>query len=265
MSYAIQQPTIPAKLSEHLILIALACSLVIHLAVAAFKLDWSSTAKEKTKPITVELIKIPAPVVTPPTPIKPKPVVKPKKKVKPKPKPKKKIIKKRKPVVKKVVKPAVVPTPSPVVAPEPVYEPLPPVAPTPEPVIEPIPEPIAEPEPAPVVEAPPPAPAGPTLAEIDAAKGKYKRMLLAAMNKHKKYPRIAKNRGWQGKVIIQFNLDRNGNILSKKVIQTSGHNALDKAAIKMAEKAAPFPRPPSVLQGDSFNIKVPVPFKLKSS
>lgn len=263
MSYAIQQPTLPSKVSEHLILIALVCSLLIHGAVAAFKLDWSSVTKEKPKPITVDLIKIPAPVVTPPTPVKPKPVVKPKKKVKPKPKPKKKVIKKRKPVVKKVVKPAVVPTPSPVVVPEQTYEPLPEVTPEPELVVEPLPEPVITPTP--VVEAPPPVPAGPTPSEIEAAKGKYKRMLLAAMNKHKKYPRIAKSRGWQGKVIIQFNLDRNGNILSKKIIQSSGHNALDKAAIKMAEKAAPFPKPPSILSGDSFNIKVPVPFKLKSA
>ncbi len=155
------------------------------------------------------------------------------------------------------------PTPAPVVVPEPVYEPLPEVEPTPEPVLEPLPEPVTES--VPVVEAPPPVPAGPSLAEVEAAKGKYKRMLLAAMNKHKKYPRIAKSRGWQGKVIIQFNLDRNGNILSKQIIQSSGHHSLDKAALKMAEKAAPFPRPPSVLQGDSFNIKVPVPFKLKSA
>lgn len=229
-------------------------------------MDWSFTPKEKPKPITVELVKKPAPVVKPPEPVKPKPVVKPKKKVKPKPKRKKKIIKRPKPVVKKVVKPATIPTPSPVVIPEPVYEPLPVVAPTPEPVLEPLPEPVIEPEPTPVVQetpAPPP-PTGPTAAQVDAAKGEYKRQLLAAMNRHKKYPRIAKSRGWQGKVIIQFNLDRNGNILSKTVVQSSGHSALDKAALKMAEKAAPFPKPPSVLQGDSFNIKVPVPFKLKS-
>ncbi len=261
MNTTIQQPSfLPAGLSEHLILIAFACSLAIHLGIAAFKLDWTSVPKEKPKPITVELIKKPAPVVAPPPPIKPKPIIKPKKKVKPKPK--KKVIKKRKPIVKKVVKPAIVPTPSPVVIPEPVYEPLPEVAPTPEPKLEPLPEPVVVPTPAPIIETPPPT--GPTAAEIEAAKGKYKRLLLAAMNRHKKYPRIAKSRGWQGKVIIQFNLDRNGNILSKNIIQSSGHKSLDKAALKMAEKAAPFPKPPSVLQGDRFNIKVPIPFKLKS-
>lgn len=261
MNSATHQPTfLPLAVSEHLILIAFACSLVIHLGVAAFKLDWLPEPKEKPKPITVELIKKPAPVVAPPPPVKPKPIIKPKKKVTPKPK--KKVIKKRKPVVKKVVKPAIIPTPSPVVVPEPVYEPLPELAPTPEPIIEPLPEPVV-PTPAPVVKTAPPPPTGPTASELEAAKGQYKRMLLAAMNRHKKYPRIAKSRGWQGKVIIQFNLDRNGNILTKSVVQSSGHKSLDKAAIKMAEKAAPFPKPPSVLQGDNFNIKVPIPFKLK--
>ena len=50
---------------------------------------------------------------------------------------------------------------------------------------------------------------------------------------------------------------------SKKIIQSSGHEVLDKQALDMVEKALPFPAPPEVLRGSSFSVKVPIAFKLE--
>lgn len=251
--------------SEHFILIAFVCSLLVHSGFAIFNFDFLKASPEKPKPITVKLVKKPAPpIVKPPTPIKPqKKIVK---KIKPKPKKKKRIKKKVK--RKPIVKPVPVPMPeSPVKIAVPEPEPLPIIAPTPEVEVEPLPE-IEPPketiEPPPVVEPPPAIPAGPTPDEIANAKANYISLLQKAMARHKKYPRIAKSRGWQGKVVIQFKIDNQGNILSKSVLQSSGHNVLDKAALKMAAKAAPFPVPPKALQDKELSVNVPIPFKLVS-
>ncbi len=71
-------------------------------------------------------------------------------------------------------------------------------------------------------------------------------------------------RGWQGECLLDLKLDGNGNVLSASVKESSGHEALDNQALEMVRKASPFPAPPEVLRGRSFNITVPVSFKLEN-
>ena len=203
--------------------------------------------------LTVDLVKLPEPPPPAPAPVQAPPeVVKPKiePKIKPEPKPK--------PVVK--------PLPTPVVEQqEPVAEP-PPVQ-TPE-VIAVAPKPeaaapvqtVPAPAPVPVKQEPPPVT---NQADIENARNKYGNSLWGAISKHKKYPKIAAMRNWQGEAIVELELDGNGKLKSKKIIQSSGHDVLDRQALEMVEKALPFPAPPDVLHGTNFTITVPVPFKLE--
>ena len=115
--------------------------------------------------------------------------------------------------------------------------------------------------PAPIVPHDPPQPIAPP--DTSAARDSYGNTLWGAIGKHKQYPRIAQMRGWQGEAIVELQLDGNGKLKSKKIIQSSGYDALDKQALDMVEKAVPFPAPPEVLRGGSFSIKVPIPFKLE--
>lgn len=244
MSSAPSQSLNTRHLSDQFIVWAVLVSFLLHVVSAWLIPNLSFEDDEKPEPLKVELIKVPA--VVEPEPAKPLPP-KPKKKLKPK------IIKKPKPIKKIAPLPPVpqafIPDPEPL----PAYVPPPVIAV--EPTLEPRPKPIP---PVPVVTPPP----GPSPSEINAAKGEYMRSLKKAMNRHKRYPRIAKTRGWQGKVIIEFSLNNKGEILTKKIIQSSGYASLDKQALTMAEKAAPFPLPPQLLRDDSFTIKVPIPFKL---
>lgn len=256
MSNALSLPFKSINLSNKLIVWTLIGSLIMH-ALAALVIPNMSfeNDKKKPEPIKVELVKKPEPVAIP-EPVKPPPP-------KPKPKPKKKKVK-----PKKIKKPKPLPAPTPIpkeVIPEPVIEPPVEIAPEPEVIaVEPVPE--APPSPVPpapvVVPPPPPAPAKPSQADMSDARSLYGSALWGAIKKHKKYPRIAKTRGWQGKVILELLLDGQGKLISKKVIQSSGHKALDNEALKMVEKAAPFPIPPKALRDGNFTIKVPVPFKL---
>ena len=116
------------------------------------------------------------------------------------------------------------------------------------------------PVPTPVVQEPPPVS---NQADYEDARNKYGNSLWGAISKYKKYPKIAAMRNWQGEAIVELELDGNGKLKSKKIVQSSGHDVLDKQALEMVEKALPFPAPPEVLRGNSFTITVPIPFKLE--
>ncbi|KAG1647897.1 Molybdopterin molybdenumtransferase [Nymphon striatum] len=208
--------------------------------------------KKPRQLIEIELQKPtpPAPVVEPlpaidiPEPVKPKPPKPVKKKVKPiKPKP-----------IKKKEAPLPIEPPA-EITPPPVVEEVIAIEPTSQKAPEIV---VPEPTPAPI-EPPPPQP---SQADRDNALNAYSNQLGRAIAKHKSYPKLAQRRGWQGTVLLNIKVDGNGNVLSAVVSKSSGHNSLDKRALKMVEKASPFPAPPTLLQGDSFNISVPVVFKL---
>ena len=99
--------------------------------------------------------------------------------------------------------------------------------------------------------------------DINAALGQYSGTLGRAIAKHKSYPKIAQMRGWQGDCLLDLKLDGSGHVISVSVKESSGHEVLDNQALEMARKAAPFPAPPEVLRDRSFNLTVPVSFKLE--
>lgn len=171
----------------------------------------------------------------PPEPIKPKPTSTPKPIIKTLPTP---IVSKDEPVTHT--------PPTEVIAVAPKADALPPPVP---------PVPIVAPE--------PPKPITPSQVDLDEARGKYGNTLWNSIGKYKQYPKIAQMRGWQGEATVELLLDGSGKLKSKKIIQTSGHEVLDKQALEMVERAAPYPTPPEALRGSNFTIIVPIPFKLE--
>ena len=238
-----------SSLNESTIIWAVTCSILLHIlffvVVPNFKFD---VTKKIPEPLTVEIVnpKPPEAVVIPEPP-------KPVEKIKPAPE-------RIKPLPKKELKPE--PTPVQNIRPEP--EPTQAKPPSPPSVITAAPKVDAPP----IITAPPPPPEPPKKIEpsqddINAALGQYGSTLGRAIAKHKQYPKIAQMRGWQGDCLLDLKLDGSGNVLSASVKESSGHEALDNQALEMARKAAPFPAPPDVLRDRSFNLTVPVSFKLE--
>jgi len=58
------------------------------------------------------------------------------------------------------------------------------------------------------------------------------------------YPSTARRMGWEGKVVVAFQLLSDGSVRDVRVVQGSGHTALDKGAIDAVRNASPFPRSP---------------------
>lgn len=126
--------------------------------------------------------------------------------------------------------------------------------------VEPPPPPPPAPAPAaaPAPIAPPPAPA------IDdaAARAGYIRGLSAAVAKQKRYPRLAQQRGWQGEVILHVVVDASGRLLDVSVERSSGFEALDREALEMVRRAAPFPFANGMKKED-VSMSLPVVFRLE--
>lgn len=62
--------------------------------------------------------------------------------------------------------------------------------------------------------------------------------LKQALAKHFYYPMMARKHGWQGIVLLAFDIDPSGTIIHARIAQGSGYGALNQAALKSLHKVA---------------------------
>ena len=103
--------------------------------------------------------------------------------------------------------------------------------------------------------------------KIEDEKARYYIKLAKWLEKHKKYPTIARRRNQQGDVLIKFVIDAQGKLLSHVLVKPSDHRSLNSATIKMLERASPMPALPAVLvKGkQKFEYTIPVRFELSNA
>jgi protein TonB len=79
------------------------------------------------------------------------------------------------------------------------------------------------------------------------------------VQRHINYPPIARRMGWEGKVLVSFVLEPNGNIRDLKVIKSCGYEVLDREALDAIRRSyRDFPKPPV-----SVMVKLPISFRLE--
>jgi protein TonB len=111
----------------------------------------------------------------------------------------------------------------------------------------------------PVQEATAPPPPRPSAAQVTS----WHRKIAAEIERHKRYPSAARARREIGVSQLTFTIDRQGIVLARRIVRSSGYPALDQEAIATAERAQPFPPPPPNLPGAAFEFSVPIRFKLQ--
>ena len=57
-------------------------------------------------------------------------------------------------------------------------------------------------------------------------------------------------------------MDRQGNILERRIDTGSGFSILDKATIDLLDRASPVPKPPQTLQNTDLTFTVPIAYSL---
>jgi protein TonB len=86
----------------------------------------------------------------------------------------------------------------------------------------------------------------------------YESELVAYLHKHLRYP--AERSQKKADILVGFELDRMGHVLSIRIVKGSGDAAFDEAALAMVRKSDPVPQPPA---DADLNYTVPVSFRVK--
>lgn len=178
------------------------------------------------------------------------------------------------------------PPPEPPRIESPPQAPLPrPAAKAPRPAPAPPPAPVLSVEPAkqmseaaPVVTAAPPQPA--TLPQVAArlepqpasaagpdpgSVARYRLELMDIARRYKRYPRIAQDNNWEGRVELRIGFAENGAMTAMTVKKSAGRVVLDEEAQAMIRSAQAQAAVPAALRGKAFTLEIPVEFSLQDA
>lgn len=107
--------------------------------------------------------------------------------------------------------------------------------------------------------APRSLPAPPAAQASSDAQRTWEALLLAHLERYRRYPATAKLRREQGVTYVRFRMNRTGQILSASIARSSGSRRLDQAAIDTIHRAQPLPAIPNE-KPDEVDLSVPVAF-----
>lgn len=91
----------------------------------------------------------------------------------------------------------------------------------------------------------------------------WQAQLLGHLEQFKRYPRVATRRRYEGTVMVQYAVDRQGRVLSVRLVAGSGYEPLDTEAVAAVQRASPLPPPPADIPGDPVDVTTAVEFFLR--
>lgn len=91
------------------------------------------------------------------------------------------------------------------------------------------------------------------------------RIIRRRIESAKRYPPEARRVGYEGTVVISFTINLDGTLTDVRVINSSGHTILDRAAVMTIKRAAPFPSLKPYTTEQSLTLEVPITFRLKEN
>jgi len=92
---------------------------------------------------------------------------------------------------------------------------------------------------------------------------RYEELIVAWLERHKKYPRRARRLRIEGEGMLRILIDRAGRLQRVELVRRTGNRLLDRAALEMARRADPFPPLPEGDTSPSREFIVPVAFVLR--
>lgn len=241
------------------LLAAIACSIALHLAILWLMPGFFQPRTEIPQPktLTARLVApkpVPAKAVEPPAPQPPQPVVKPQL-----PAPHKATPRTSEDAQKRIAP----------VAPPVIAVPLTPASP-PAAVVQTAPAAPTLPAVASVAPAAPASPAGIPTATATVATApdlgsiaQFRMELIAMAKNYKRYPRVAQDNNWEGKVDLRMVVAANGTIASLAIRKSAGYTALDDEAQQMFRAAKSQVTVPPALRGKEFTVDISADFYFK--
>lgn len=93
----------------------------------------------------------------------------------------------------------------------------------------------------------------------------YAEKIRELINANKKYPPIARQRGWEGRIKVRFMINSSGRVTKTEVLSPSSYEVLNRAAEKLIKDISPFPSFPSSWHKNSLTIELQIVYQLKES
>lgn len=100
-----------------------------------------------------------------------------------------------------------------------------------------------------------------------AAAGRNRRAYLARildrLRRAKRFPEAARRAGRYGTASLVFTVLKSGRVVGSRIVRSSGHAILDRAALAMLRRASPMPPIPPGIGRNRISVRVPVRFRLR--
>lgn len=95
----------------------------------------------------------------------------------------------------------------------------------------------------------------------------WQSVILAQLQREKRYPGYALRMKQQDTVMVRFTIDRSGNVLDTAIVKSKGYAALDRESLQLLERSSPLPKPPAsaFANSDQIELVVPVSFYIRNS
>ena len=90
----------------------------------------------------------------------------------------------------------------------------------------------------------------------------YRGRVREKLVSNKFYPNMAKRFRFEGVVTFAFTLSRDGQVSGLRVLKSSGHALLDKAALRTVELSVPFENFPPLITAQTLDFQFPISFTL---
>ena len=91
----------------------------------------------------------------------------------------------------------------------------------------------------------------------------WKRQLALHLQRCKRYPREAQSHRETGTSKVTFVVDRQGHVVSSRIVKGSGSEALDRETLELLQRAQPLPEPPTEVGGTQFAFTMPILFEFR--
>jgi periplasmic protein TonB len=91
----------------------------------------------------------------------------------------------------------------------------------------------------------------------------WQSLLLKHLQQFKNYPGEARARNEQGVALLDFTMDRDGHVLSRRIVTSTGFADLDAEVLALVQRAQPLPAFPASMSEDQLHLTVPIRFSLR--
>lgn len=85
------------------------------------------------------------------------------------------------------------------------------------------------------------------------------------LNRFLTYPVRARRRGWQGEVMVAFNINKHGQLNNVRLARSSGYSLLDRSAVNAISKLKHIDLPGSMGRLQAMDLQLPVRYELRES